>query len=241
MKVQNNAFKLGLLAVGIAVASGVHAESNAMKSLNSNDVEAQIKLYDDLDQDGVADSRDQCPNTARGASVNQNGCTPVIQPEANTVVEEVTIYEPTVVEEKINAPLPEPIFTMNSAFFDLDKATLRPTAINTLRANLAALNNMKPNDNLLIMGHTCDLGPDAYNMRLSWRRANSVKNFIATEMPNLASRIYIVGRGENEPMVANTSESNRQQNRRVELRVLPGNQILPSDSVQTIPPSMMKK
>ena len=177
MKVQNNAFKLGLIAAGIAFTTGAYAESNAMKSLNSNDVEAQIKLYDDLDQDGVNDSRDHCPNTARGASVDQTGCTPVMEPEINTVVEEVTIYEP-VVEQKIDAPLPEPIFTMNSAFFDLDKATLRPTAINTLRANLSALDNMKPTDNLLVMGHTCDLGPDNYNMRLSWRRANSVKNFI---------------------------------------------------------------
>ncbi|CAN8141919.1 hypothetical protein THIOSC15_3290017 [uncultured Thiomicrorhabdus sp.] len=161
-------------------------------------------------------------------------------------MEEVNIYEPVVQENvppvmsKINAPLPEPVFTMNSAFFDLDKATLRPAAINTLRSNLSALQNMKPTDNLLIMGHTCDLGPDAYNMRLSWRRANSVKNFIATEMPNLANRTYIVGRVESEPMVANTSEMNRQQNRRVELRVLPSNQILPGDSTQTMPAGMRK-
>ncbi|BBP44891.1 hypothetical protein THMIRHAS_02640 [Thiosulfatimonas sediminis] len=241
MKVQNNAFKLGLIAAGIAfVTTGAHAESNAMKSLNSNDVEAQIKLYDDLDQDGVNDSSDHCPNSARGATVDATGCTPVIEPEINTAVEAVTIYEP-VVEQKINAPLPEPIFTMNSAFFDLDKATLRPSAINTLRANLSALDNMKANDNLLIMGHTCDLGPDAYNMRLSWRRANSVKNFIEMEKPNLANRIYIVGRGEQEPMVSNTSEANRQQNRRVELRVLPGNQILPSDATQTMPAGMDKR
>lgn len=240
MKVQNNAFKLGLIAAGIAFATGAYAESNAMKSLNSNDVEAQIKLYDDLDQDGVNDSRDHCPNTARGASVDQTGCTPVMEPEINTVVEEVTIYEP-VVEQKIDAPLPEPIFTMNSAFFDLDKATLRPTAINTLRANLSALDNMKPTDNLLIMGHTCDLGSDNYNMRLSWRRANSVKNFIATEMPNLADRIYMVGRGESDPLFANTSEDNRKKNRRVELRVLPGNQILPGDSTKIMPAGMAKK
>lgn len=240
MKVQKNAFKLGLIAAGVAFASASYADSNAMKSLNSNDVEAMVQFYEDMDQDGVNDAEDHCPNTAMGASVDANGCTPVAQPEMNTVIEEVTIYEP-VVAEKIEAPLPEPVFTMSSTFFDLDKATLRADQIGELRANLSKLNNMKQTDNLLIMGHTCDLGPDAYNMRLSWRRANTVQKFITSEMPNLADRIYIVGRGEKEPMVANTSEANRKQNRRVELRVLPGNQILPSDATKMMPSSMAKR
>ncbi|MBN2647862.1 MAG: OmpA family protein [Thiotrichales bacterium] len=237
MKLQKNAIKLALVAAGFAFASTAYAQTNAMKSLNTNDVEAMVKLYEDLDQDGIMDSKDHCPNTALGATVGANGCTPVAAPEINTVVEEVTLYQP-IVEEKIEAPLPEPIFTMRSTLFDLDKATLRTDQIGALRANLSKLNTMKPTDNLLIMGHTCDLGSDRHNMGLSWRRAQTIQRFIATEMPNLANRIYIVGRGENEPMVSNTSESNRQQNRRVEIRVLPGNQILPSDASMQMPAGM---
>lgn len=239
MKVQKNTFKLGLIAAGVAFATASFADNNAMQSLNSNDVEAMVQYYDDLDQDGVNDHRDHCPNTALGASVDANGCTPAPEPEINTVVEEVEAYQP-VIAEKIEAPLPEPVFTMSSTFFDLDKATLRPDQISNLRANLSKLDNMKPTDNLLIMGHTCDLGSDAYNMGLSWRRANTVQKFIEAEMPYLDERIYIVGRGESEPMVANTSEENRKQNRRVELRVLPGNQILPADAKKIIPPSMVR-
>ena len=60
-------------------------------------------------------------------------------------------------------------------------------------------------------------------------------------MPNLADRIYMVGRGESDPLFANTSEDNRKKNRRVELRVLPGNQILPGDSTKIMPAGMAKK
>lgn len=66
----------------------------------------------------------------------------------------------------------------------------------------------------LVEGHTCDLGEDAHNKTLSDKRATR----IVTELKGLgvsAERLLPLGFGETSPAVSNSSESNRQQNRRV--------------------------
>ncbi len=67
-----------------------------------------------------------------------------------------------------------------------------------------------------IEGHTCDIGGFASNERLSWRRAESVRNYL-TEVHKLASERFITqGFGERHPMVVNNNdEANRRRNRRV--------------------------
>lgn len=73
---------------------------------------------------------------------------------------------------------------------------------------------------LMIKGHTDDTGSEQYNQSLSERRAMSVKNLLTSFNVN-PKRITTVGMGEYQPKVANTSASNRQQNRRVELQIQP--------------------
>ena len=73
---------------------------------------------------------------------------------------------------------------------------------------------------LLIKGHTDDTGSESYNQELSERRANAVKNLLTAYNVNV-QRVTTVGMGEFQPKVPNTSDANRQINRRVELSIQP--------------------
>jgi outer membrane protein OmpA-like peptidoglycan-associated protein len=73
---------------------------------------------------------------------------------------------------------------------------------------------------LVVAGHTDDTGPYQYNMNLSQQRADSVKQYLIAQNVQ-AIRIETQGYGPNYPIVPNTSETNRAQNRRVEIHIEP--------------------
>ncbi len=92
------------------------------------------------------------------------------------------------------------------------------------RSNLSALAQSLakyPGSELLIAGHTDDVGDDAYNARLSSRRAESAAAFLAAQGVATA-RIHTRGLGESEPVAPNVDESGRQKNRRVEIAIYAG-------------------
>lgn len=75
-----------------------------------------------------------------------------------------------------------------------------------------------PETNILVEGHTDDVGTDAYNLTLSQKRADAVGNFLKAAGIN-ASRLTIKWYGESQPKVENNSDANRALNRRVEFAV----------------------
>lgn len=75
-----------------------------------------------------------------------------------------------------------------------------------------------PETNLLVEGHTDDVGTDAYNLALSEKRAVAVGNYLKAK--NIApSRLTINWYGESQPKVDNISDANRAENRRVEFAI----------------------
>lgn len=107
---------------------------------------------------------------------------------------------------------------VNNIYFDFDRSTLRQESnveldqmVSILRSNL--------NIRLRIEGHTDDKGEAAYNIKLSQDRAAAVKSYLIAKGID-ASRIESVGLGKSNPSVSNTSEENRQLNRRVEFVVI---------------------
>ena len=101
--------------------------------------------------------------------------------------------------------------------YDFDSDVVKPAAQTNLR-ELARSLTKYPDSELLIVGHTDSKGEDAYNMRLSERRAAAAMNFLAQQGVD-RSRIRVSGRGEEEPVAANDSEAGQQQNRRVEVAI----------------------
>lgn len=114
--------------------------------------------------------------------------------------------------------------TMNSEVsFDFNSSAINPSFRNTLD---------KVNDILVkynrtsvhVVGHTDSIGSDAYNFKLSEARAKSVAWYM--EDGGVANqRVSTEGRGESQPRATNATEAGRQLNRRVEILIIPDNDI----------------
>ncbi len=100
-------------------------------------------------------------------------------------------------------------------FFDWDRSNLSAQALNTIK-QAAASYKTKGSARVTATGHTDKSGPEAYNMALSLRRANTVKDALVREgVP--ATAISVVGRGETQPLVQTADGVREPQNRRVEI------------------------
>ena len=109
---------------------------------------------------------------------------------------------------------PAPVTTY-MVFFDFDRSNLSDTALSTIRQAAGAYKT-KGSARVTATGHTDRAGPDAYNMALSLRRANAVKDALVREgVP--ATAISVVGRGESMPLVQTADGVREPQNRRVEI------------------------
>ncbi len=118
------------------------------------------------------------------------------------------------------APVPtaEKVTFAADAFFDFDKATLKPDGkakLDDLASKLGALNL----EVIIAVGHTDSVGSDAYNQKLSIRRAEAVKGYLVNKGVD-AKRVYTEGKGEKQPVATNKTAAGRAQNRRVEIEVV---------------------
>ena len=109
-------------------------------------------------------------------------------------------------------PCEEP-YTLPALHFEFDSAQLRPGGQALLDPVAARLSEC-PLEQLLIEGHTDSTGPEEYNMRLSERRAESVRSYLESHGV-AASRMSIAGRGPKEPIESNDTKEGRARNRRV--------------------------
>jgi len=99
--------------------------------------------------------------------------------------------------------------------FEFDKADLRPED-KELLARIAGILMTAHDYTISVNGHTDDVGSDAYNQKLSERRAQSVRNYLV--QAGLSPEILSVeGHGKSLPLVKGTSDAARAKNRRVEL------------------------
>ena len=102
-------------------------------------------------------------------------------------------------------------------FFDWDRSNLSDQALGTIRQAAAAFKS-KGSARITATGHTDTSGPEAYNMALSLRRANAVKDALVREgVP--AQAISVIGRGEQGLLVQTGDGVREPQNRRVEIVV----------------------
>lgn len=102
--------------------------------------------------------------------------------------------------------------------FDFDKSDLKPVAKTNIQKLVASLNE-NPDTDILVVGHTDNVGRAEYNLGLSDRRAASVKNYAVAQ--GLApSRIKTEGKGASEPIASNETAEGRAQNRRVEIVIV---------------------
>ena len=105
----------------------------------------------------------------------------------------------------------------NDVLFDFNSAGLR-SASRTALTEMADVFQKYPDTTIVVAGHTDSVGTNAYNERLSERRASTVGNYLET-LGVSSSRVNTIGFGESQPRATNSTASGRQLNRRVEIHI----------------------
>ncbi len=139
----------------------------------------------------------------------------IMCPEINWHITFVKITFP--VEKKIEQELAQNgRAEIYGIYFDFNSAKLRPESGPVLKEISEALKN-NPSWKIKIDGHTDNVGGDAYNMQLSQRRAEAVKQALISEYGISADRMTPEGFGASRPKATNSTIEGRALNRRVEL------------------------
>jgi len=210
---QRKAFYEGIAGVGVLIPLGSTA---AAAPAPAEEAPAEIVpvASGDADGDGVPDDADQCPDTPAGTVVDATGC-PQAAPEPAPLVNCAPPAAGDAVDLngcKVAAPV-----VLRGVNFDLDSARLTPNAKAILDGVSDAL-LAQPDIKAEVGGHTSSEGSDAYNQKLSERRAASVESYLV-EHGVVADRLTSKGYGESMPIADNNTQEGRELNRRVELKV----------------------
>lgn len=112
----------------------------------------------------------------------------------------------------------------NSVLFSLNSSTLSPTAQAAL-SKVAYNLEQFPGSDVTVVGYTDNTGTNEINDRLSLERAESVVNYLENH-GIAADRLQAIGRGSADPVVSNDTPAGRAQNRRVEIYITAGKQMI---------------
>ncbi len=145
-----------------------------------------------------------------GLGVNFGGHAGAVAPAPTAAPAPEPVAEP-------EAPVAQVVRVELDVKFDFDKAVVKPNSYGDVK-NLADFMKQYPATHVEVAGHTDSVGPDAYNQKLSQRRADAVKQVLVKDgvAPN---RVTSVGYGESRPVADNATEAGRAINRRVEASV----------------------
>lgn len=164
----------------------------------------------DSDGDGVPDKKDKCPNTPRGVSVDVFGCP--LDADRDGVADYLDQCPNTPMGATVDARgcwtyAAVVLFDINSAEVKSEAYPMLTEAVLIMKKNLDL--------NVEIDGHTDNTGSAAYNMALSEKRAEAIRDFLVTRGidPN---RLTTKGFGFTKPAASNDTKEGRAKNRRVE-------------------------
>lgn len=197
-------------AVGGVVGAGLGAtESSAWAGYGALLIGGTAAAYcwvhgdGDEDGDGVLDSRDKCPGTPKGVRVDADGCPP---PAPAPVVEETAVVK-------------EEVIVIRDVHFQFDSAKLTPADKDVLDTIATRLKQESSSAQLTVTGHTDSVGSDAYNQKLSDRRAHSVVEYLISQGIPRSSFVSVTGAGESQPVADNKTADGRAMNRRTEIKI----------------------
>jgi OOP family OmpA-OmpF porin len=184
----------------------------------------------DSDNDGVFDGLDRCPNTPAGATVDENGCP--MDSDGDGVYDGLDRCPDTPRGTEVDRygcpiPEPEPVMTKRSFMFrdvnfEFDSSRITEAGEVRLQAIADSLLMVADADlRVEVDGHTDSIGTEEYNMLLSLRRAEAVRDYLVENYPELTESMFVVRDfGKSQPIADNSTAEGRSQNRRVELKIM---------------------
>ncbi len=184
-------------------------------------------VVQDSDNDGIADDKDKCPLKAEDFDgfQDEDGCPDLdndldgITDGADKCPNEPETYNGYLDED--GCPDERPIeekFILRGVNFESGSAALTPDSYGILDQVVRSL-KAYPEVRIEIAGYTDDVGKDEYNMGLSQRRAEAVKQYLVNSGLS-ADRIVARGYGETNPIAVNSTPAGRAENRRIEFHRL---------------------
>jgi OOP family OmpA-OmpF porin len=168
--------------------------------------------------DGPKGAGCQCDKAAIDAALGAQVCTPPPPPPPPAPAKAAPPPPPPPAPPAPPKPVTEKVTFAADALFDFDKYVIRPDArakLDDLVSKLAGVNL----EVIVAVGHTDSIGTEAYNLALSKRRADAVKQYLVSKGIE-ANRIYTEGKGESQPVADNRTAEVRQKNRRVEVEII---------------------
>ena len=141
-----------------------------------------------------------------------------VAPAPEPVVEAAPAPAPMPAPAPAPVPTSEKVSFAAEALFDFDKSVVKAEGKAALDDLLMKLQGMNT-EVMVTVGHTDSVGSDAYNQKLSMRRAEAVKAYIVSKGVD-ASRVYTEGKGESQPIADNETAEGRAKNRRVTVEVV---------------------
>ena len=135
---------------------------------------------------------------------------PIVLAKDETKIHNFTLKPIPKVGEKV---------VLKGIYFDFNSAVIKPTSYPVLD-DAAKVFKVKPKMRVEISGHTDSVGSDSYNQKLSYQRANSVRDYLIRYHNTDPTRLIAVGYGESQPVADNRTKSGRDMNRRIEFKIL---------------------
>ena len=195
----------------------------------------------DRDGDGIVDSQDRCPDNPgpkkyKGCPDRDGDTVVDIDDACPDVPGEVKYHGcpdrdgdgipdnqdkcPDVpgIPELMGCP-PEKPLVLEGVNFEYNKATLLPESMRILDGVARTMKEF-PKLVVKIVGHTDSDGPDAYNMKLSLARADSVRTYLNQKHGIAVGRMQTDGQGETQPRATNKTPEGRAKNRRIEFHII---------------------
>ena len=169
----------------------------------------------DTDKDGVFDSLDSCANTPFGTKVDAKGC--AIDLDKDGVENALDKCPNTPLNSRVDTNGCAEMVTL-TVNFKSDSTELAGEATESIDAFVEFLKVQKAYKTLLV-GYSDSRGNDAYNLKLSEKRANAVKDIIISKGIS-ADRVTSKGMGEANPVATNETKEGRAQNRRIEAELI---------------------
>ncbi len=166
----------------------------------------------------VRDASGACVLTS---GINHPDCMPKKVEPPKPAPAPVVAPTPVVAPKPVEAPKPAPqpvkvaITIQAEALFDSDKSVLKPDGKKSIDDAIGKMKSVNV-EMVIATGHTDSVGTDAYNQKLSERRATTVKEYMVSQGIT-AAKVTTLGKGETQPVASNKTADGRAKNRRVDI------------------------